>query len=115
MVGEYEMTGEDIYKEFSDSVGVVGYFLTRNEWYEIPYRAMYNKNYPNLLPAGRIISAKDKAWDVTRVIPVAALTGEISGIISSMAIDENIAVKDINVENLQKILIQKGIKLHHKI
>ncbi|MBE5757296.1 MAG: FAD-dependent oxidoreductase, partial [Clostridiales bacterium] len=112
MVGEYELTGEDIYKEFEDSVGVIGNFLKREEWYEIPFRALYNKDYPNLLPAGRIISAEGKAWDVTRVIPVCTLTGEVAGIVASMMIDENIEVKDISVKKLQENLTKRGIKLY---
>ena len=112
MVGEYELTDYDLFKTFEDSVGVVGNFLVRDEWLEIPMRAMYNKKFPNLLPAGRIISADQKAWDITRVIPVAALTGEVSGLMASIAIDKNVAVKDIDIDVLQQKLIDLGIMLH---
>ena len=114
MVGEYELTGEDVYKEFEDSVGVIGNYLKREEWYEIPFRALYNKDYPNLLPAGRIISATGKAWDVTRVIPVCALTGEVAGVVASMLIDEKVEVKDVSVKKLQENLTKRGIKLYKR-
>ena len=113
MVAECELTGEDLFKKFNDSVGVVGNFLVREEWMEIPFRAMYNKDFPNIIPAGRIISAEGKAWDITRVIPVCALTGEVSGIMASMAIDACIEVKDINIDRLQEKLVKLGINLHH--
>ena len=112
MVGEYELTGDDLFKQFDDSVGVVGNFFIPNEWIEIPKRSMYNKEFPNLLPAGRIISAEGKAWDITRVIPVAVLTGEVSGIMASMAIDRKIDVKDIETIDLQNELTKVGIKIH---
>lgn len=113
IVGEYELIGEDLYKEFSDSVGIVGYFFKPNEWLEIPMRAMYNKEFPNLLPAGRIISAHDKAWDITRVIPVAVLTGEVSGVMAAISIDKQIDLKDIDVCELQEELKKLGIKIHY--
>ena len=113
MVGEYELTENDLLKKFEDSIGVVGNFLKRNEWLEIPMRALYNKDYPNLLPAGRIISAHGKAWDMTRIIPAAVLTGEVTGIMASMAIDKNIDVKDIDVKELQNTLKQYGNILHN--
>ena len=57
--------------------------------------------------------AYGKAWDITRVIPVCALTGEVSGIMASMAIDDCIEVKDINIDRLQEKLVKLGINLHH--
>ena len=112
MVGEYELSDKDLFNRFDDSIGVVGNYFTRNEWLEIPLRAMYNKDFPNLLPAGRIISATGKAWDITRVIPVAVLTGEVSGIIASLVIDKGISVKEINIKELQNKLLEKGNILH---
>ena len=114
MIGEYELSGADLFKRFDDSVGVVGNFLQREEWMEIPFRAMYNKKISNLLPAGRIISASGKAWDISRVIPVCALTGEVSGVMASIAIDDDVAVKDLDILKLQTKLIELGIKLHYE-
>ena len=48
--------------------------------YDIPLSALYNSDFPNLLAAGRIISAPDyDDWEVARVIPTCALTGEAAG------------------------------------
>lgn len=112
IVGEYELTEEDMYKEFDDSIGIIGNFMERNEWLEIPFRTLYNKNYPNLLSCGRIISAEGKAWNMTRVIPCCVLTGEACGIAASMMIDNNIEVQDINVKELQEKLISVGNIIH---
>lgn len=56
-----------------------GYFAEPGNTFEIPYGSLYNKKIENLFAVGRIISALDQAWDAIRVIPVAALTGEIVG------------------------------------
>lgn len=74
-----EETIDDTYKnkEFNHTIAKFGYFLEPGNTFEIPYGSLYNKQITNLFAAGRIISAKDQAWDAIRVIPVAALTGEI--------------------------------------
>lgn len=69
-------------KTFSDSIGKcvdfrpdkIGYI------YEIPLSSMYNEKFENLICAGRIISAPTyDGWEVARVIPTCALTGEAAG------------------------------------
>ena len=52
--------------------------------YQIPITSLYNKNYSNLIAAGRIISASGDGWEVTRVIPVCALTGQAAGLIAAI-------------------------------
>lgn len=114
IVGEYELKEDDLFKEFEDSIGVIGNFFKRNEWMEIPLRALYNAQYDNLLSAGRIISAEGKAWDMTRVIPPCVLTGEACGIAASIIIDKKIKIKDIDVKELQNMMEKRGNTLHHR-
>lgn len=67
---------------FEDSIGTCGDFRSENigKHYQIPEGALYNENFPNLFAAGRIISApKGDGWEVARVIPTCALTGEAAG------------------------------------
>ncbi len=68
----------------SDSIGHVGDFRMAEKYvnnvYDLPLSALYNSNFPNLLAAGRIISSPDHDdWEVARVIPTCALTGEAAG------------------------------------
>ena len=67
-----------------DSIGHVGDFRMKEQYlrnvYDMPLSALYNSNFPNLLAAGRIISSPDHDdWEVARVIPTCALTGEAAG------------------------------------
>ena len=67
-----------------DSIGHTGDFRMAEKYvknvYDVPLSALYNSNFPNLLAAGRIISAPDHDdWEVSRVIPTCAMTGEAAG------------------------------------
>lgn len=67
---------------FSDSIGCCGDFRPNGEGkhYQIPFGALYNEAFPNLLACGRIISSpQGDGWEVARVIPTCAQTGEAAG------------------------------------
>ena len=67
-----------------DSIGHTGDFRMAEQYvknvYDVPLSALYNSSFPNLLAAGRIISAPSHDdWEVSRVIPTCAMTGEAAG------------------------------------
>ena len=52
--------------------------------YELSAGALYGRKIKNLTVAGRRVSvAGDKTRDITRVIPVCAVTGEAAGVIAA--------------------------------
>jgi len=112
IVGAYEMTMDDLYRPQTDSVGTCGYFGHTGYWFEIPYRAMYVPGYPNLFAAGRVISAHGDAWDATRVIPVAAETGEIAARAAALSIKSGVDAAHVYVPTLQGILRESGFRIH---
>lgn len=112
IVGAYEMTMDDLYRPQTDSVGTCGYFGHTGYWFEIPYRAMYVPGYPNLFAAGRVISAHGDAWDATRVIPVAAETGEIAARAAALSIKSGVDAAHVDVPTLQGILRESGFRIH---
>ena len=84
--------------EFDDSIGNCGDFRPNGagKHYQIPYGALYNPGFDNILACGRIISAPaGDGWEVARVIPTCALTGEAAGKAAAAAIDKNCTVADI--------------------
>ncbi|MBQ7879718.1 MAG: FAD-dependent oxidoreductase, partial [Clostridia bacterium] len=95
---------EELGVRFEDSIGSTGDFRYRGKHYHVPYRCLYNAEYPNLLAAGRIVSAVGDGMEVLRVIPSCALTGQAAGIAASLAIDANVSVANVNVPKLQKEL-----------
>ena len=77
-----------------DSIGLIGDFRYSGKVYSVPFSALYNSSFPNLLAAGRIISAPEyDDWEIARVIPTCALTGEAAG---------KAAIRYINNKNIKK-------------
>ena len=110
IVGEYTLTEDNMYSHFDDAIGTFADFRVsrRTQWYEVPYRTLYSKSFPNMLAAGRIISSAGEAWEATRVIPVAVLTGEACGTAAAMAVKEGITAPEINVDSLRRTLTDNG-------
>lgn len=107
--GLYEMTREgDDKKYFEDSVGMFGDWTTRGPAYELPFSALHDGKIKNLACAGRCISAKDDIWELTRVIPVCAVSGEAVGVAAAMTDD----LTTLDVKELQTELKKRNVKLH---
>ena len=62
--------------------------------------------------AGRCISTLGEAWEVYRVIPAAAMTGEIAGIGASLAVERNCDALDLTPESLRSELRKNNFKFH---
>ena len=62
------------WRPFEDSIGVCADWRTTGKVWELPLASLLPKELGNVLAAGRCISSHGDAWEVTRVIPVAALT-----------------------------------------
>ena len=109
--GVYTMTMADDHKQFENSVGLFGNWKNktgRGQVYELPYTALYGKKIKNLATAGRCVSAADDMWELSRVIPVCAVTGEAAG--TAAALGKNFA--EVDVKALQKKLQDNGVKIH---
>ncbi|MBQ8371358.1 MAG: FAD-dependent oxidoreductase [Clostridia bacterium] len=87
VAGKYTMTVEDEFRHFEDSVGVFSNWKKRGPVYELPLSSLYGERVKNLITAGRCISSDDRMWDVTRVIPVCAVSGEAAGAAAAMSDD----------------------------
>ena len=109
IVGEEDFNAVDGQK-FDNAIGSCGDFRADHlgKHYQVPFTALYNKDFPNLIAAGRIISAPEgDGWEVSRVVPVCALTGQTAGIAASMTLDGN--VQDVDIKELQRKLADSGV------
>ena len=102
--GEYVFMGTEFDVKFDDAIGSCGDFRKAGSHFQIPYRCLYNKKFDNLLAAGRIISAEGEGWEITRVIPVAAMTGEAAGVAAALSVKQNKKLPDLNVKEIQSYL-----------
>ena len=84
-----------------DSIGSCGDFRKAGPVYEIPYSSLFHPDMDNLLTAGRVISADGEGWEIVRVIPVCALTGQAAGIAAALCAKENRAVGAIDAAEIR--------------
>ena len=110
IVGEYELAHTEMHTYFEDSIGMVSNWKKRGPVYEVPFRTLYNKEMKNLIVAGRCTSVNETLWDVMRVIPCCAVTGQAAGTAAAMTDD----FSALDVSKLQEKLINNGVIIHEK-
>ncbi|MDR1217642.1 MAG: FAD-dependent oxidoreductase [Oscillospiraceae bacterium] len=108
IVGAGAASVADDHKSVADSIGMTGDWRKNGPAFELPYSSLWSREIPNLIAAGRDISVDDDMWDITRVIPPCAVTGEAAGAAASMTED----FASLNVATLQERLSADGVKLH---
>lgn len=110
IVGEYELSHTQMHKYFEDSIGMVSDWKKRGPVYEVPLRTLYNSKVKNLICAGRCTSVSETMWDIMRVIPCCAITGQAAGTAAAMTDD----FSNIDINLLQKHLVGNGVILHEQ-
>lgn len=99
LMGDYMLTEKDEMagRRFPDAIGYGGYPITTHDsggsfdsrgdyyrpeppLYDIPYRALYSVNVPNLLMCGRCASMTHRALGSMRVQSTCAVTGQAAGL-----------------------------------
>ena len=126
--GAYTLTVEDLKSlaRFPDAIAVANYdidihnpegtgtshyYFGKGEWYEIPYRCLLPKDCENLLVAGRCISSDHEAQASYRIMPYCAELGQAAGAAVSVALQDKMPLRDIDIHKLQNILKQEGFVL----
>ena len=116
LAGAYTLDASENRKFIDDSIGMTGDWRRRGPAYELPFRTLYCKEIKNLLAAGRDISVTDAMWDITRVIPACAVTGEAAGTAAALACDaagnQGVDFSKLEVPSLQDRLRAQGVRLH---
>lgn len=110
IVGEYTLDITEEHKYFEDSIGMISNWRKRGPIYEVPFSTLFSGKVKNLITAGRCVSATDSMWDIIRVIPCCAVTGQAAGIAAAMTDD----FAALDVKMLQNILVKNGVVLHEK-
>ncbi len=106
--GEYTLSDKEIRTYFEDSIGLVSDWRKRGPVYEVPFGTLYSAKIKNLIFAGRHTSVTDSMWDIMRVIPCCAVTGEAAGLAAAISDD----FTALDVKTLQEKLLSRGVVLH---
>lgn len=111
-----ELTEESMLKWDDTCIGMIGDWRKRGPRYCIPYQAICASKTTNLLVAGRCIPAKGTAWDITRVIPACAVTGQAAGTAAALLSGkEGASIRSIDIAYLQKTLIQQKVLFNRNL
>ncbi|AUP81561.1 FAD-dependent oxidoreductase [Flavivirga eckloniae] len=118
--GEYRLTAEDVLsaKKFEDQIGLCGapmedhhdgegvkwQYLPDGKTVGIPYRTLVPQNSENVFVAGRCFSANHVAHSSVRSMAQCMVMGEAVGVAAVLAIKNNVKPKDVDVQELRKIL-----------
>ncbi len=106
--GMYTLDDTEMHKPFADSIGMISDWRKRGPVYEIPFGTLYGSEVKNLICAGRCISVTDAMWDISRVIPPCAVTGQAAGCAAAMTDD----FASLDIRELQAALVRDGVVLH---
>ena len=110
IIGDYTLSYDEVHKHFDDSIGMVSDWRKRGPIFEVPFATLFNSSVKNLIMAGRCTSVDDELWDVMRVIPCCAVTGQAAGTAAAMTDD----FSSIDITELQRKLEKSGVVLHEE-
>lgn len=129
LVGDHLLTQHDLLKgEFDDAVAIGGWpmddhppsgfdrsdlppntVLRTPEVYNIPLRALYSKNVPNLLMAGRNISATHAAFTSTRVMATCSCMGQAVGTAAAQCLEAHITPRQLAQDRNRVVRLQQTL------
>ena len=106
--GDFELSDNMNNRYFADSIGLVSDWRKSGPVWEIPFGTITAPATKNLFAAGRCISSVGDAWEITRCIPCACLTGEAAGYAAAFRCQDS---GDLT-EQVQKQMVKGGNILH---
>lgn len=123
--GEYKLTGDEVAacKVHEDAIACMAtnmdthnkdnpggsFFIPKNgPYFTVPYLCLVPKGISNLFVAGRAISADAIAGSAIRMMPSCMAFGQAAGTAAAMAVAQNIAPKDVDVQALRQTLVAQG-------
>ncbi|MBI5085080.1 MAG: FAD-dependent oxidoreductase [Acidobacteria bacterium] len=129
IVGDHILTEHDLLKgEFEDAVAMGGWpmddhppggfdrsdlppntVLKTQEVYNIPFRSLYSRNVPNLMMAGRNISATHAAFTSTRVMATCACVGQAAGTAAAQCVKARIGPRELSRDRQRVIALQQSL------
>jgi hypothetical protein len=112
IVGQTNITGTEHSRHQPDSIGLVADWRRLEPIWEIPYGTLLPTKVRGLLAVGRCIASGGNAWQVTRIMHAAALTGEAAGIAATLAVRNSTTPDLVSAEMVQEQLRKRGIPLH---
>jgi hypothetical protein len=102
----------DYFRRFEDSIGLTGDWRQPGPVWETPFSALVPEKLTGVFTAGRCMGAINDAWEVYRVIPTAAMTGEAAGVAAALCVEQDRETHDLAYCDVQNALRKLNIPLH---
>ncbi|MCX7004719.1 MAG: FAD-dependent oxidoreductase [bacterium] len=107
------MRAGEAWQARTDAIGLVADWRKPGFVWEMPFGALLPRDVRGVLMAGRCIASVDDAWEVTRVIPAAAVSGQAAGAAAALAARQGITPDALDVTQLQQHLRARGVPLQY--
>lgn len=96
----------------ADSIGLYADWRQAGKVYETPYGTLLPSDIRGVFACGRCMSSANDAWESFRVIPAAAMTGEVSGTAAALAVEKNCDGSELAVDLIRNELRKNNFKFH---
>ena len=93
---------------YPDGIGLCPGMTPSFPTLEIPYRSLVPERLDGLLAAGRNLSADTRSHAALREIPECWVMGEAAGVAAVQALDQDVALRDVDVAAVQAQLARQG-------
>lgn len=80
------------------------------ESYTLPYGSFLTKEIDNMYLNGRCISGTHMAHAAFRLMPICMAMGQGVGTAAALSVKKKVAIKELDICEVQKILIEQGVK-----
>lgn len=98
-------------KAVPTSIGLIPDWSRSGRVWEIPYGALIPRKATGLIVAGRCMES-GAVWEVTRVIPGCAFTGQVAGVAAELALEHGTTPDKLDIGDVQHKVRGLGIPLH---
>ncbi len=116
LAGRQTLRQSDDHRWFEDTLGMTGDWRQSGPIYCLPLSVLAGVQNHNLITAGRCLSSAGRAWDVTRVIPTCAVSGEAAGAAAAfLALDKLSSFQDLDCKSLQTYLRRRRVIIDRKL
>jgi len=112
IVGQELVAADADGRRCETSVGLITDCRKVGAVWEVPYGSLLPDAPGRLLVVGRCMAAEGYAWQVTRLIPAAALTGQAAGIAAGVAIRAETSPDRLDAADVQQAAESAGFVLH---
>ena len=110
--GKEKLAENDFGRFRESSIGMVGDWRRPGPVWETPFGALVPEKTGGVFTAGRCIGATGLAWEIFRVIPACAMTGEAAGTAAALCVESRTDTRDLKAAVVQQELRKKNIPLH---